>query len=67
MDLENSVLDWVIEYPQVLPLFQELRIDYCCGGKSLLYACHANNLDPRVVMALIEQLTRSIDTIESSN
>ena len=34
-DLDTPVPDWVIEHPETLAVFQELGIDYCCGGKSL--------------------------------
>lgn len=54
LDFDDSVPDWVIEFPQLLSLFQELGIDYCCGGKSLRFACHEQNLNPEIVMALIE-------------
>jgi hypothetical protein len=39
VDLDSSVPDWLIEHPGLLALFQELGIDYCCGGKSLRTAC----------------------------
>jgi regulator of cell morphogenesis and NO signaling len=55
-DLDSSVPDWVIEYPPVLQLFQELGIDYCCGGKSLESACREQNLDPQQVLARMRQL-----------
>ncbi|WP_029246962.1 DUF542 domain-containing protein [Schlesneria paludicola] len=57
LDLDDSVPEWVIEYPQLLSLFQELGIDYCCGGKSLQFACREQNLNPKIVLALIEDLT----------
>lgn len=44
-DLDTSVPDWVIEHPETLAIFQELHIDYCCGGKSLAYASRAAGLD----------------------
>jgi len=31
-DLDTAVPDWVIEHPETLSLFQNLEIDYCCGG-----------------------------------
>jgi len=51
VDLDSSVPDWLIEYPQLLPLFRELGIDYCCGGKSLGTACREQGLDPHHVLA----------------
>jgi iron-sulfur cluster repair protein YtfE (RIC family) len=49
-DLDTSVPDWVIEHPETLPIFQELGIDYSCGGKSLAYACRQQGIDPHVVL-----------------
>jgi iron-sulfur cluster repair protein YtfE (RIC family) len=50
-DLNTSVPDWVIEHPETLALFQELGIDYCCGGKSLGFACRRRGLDAEAVLA----------------
>ncbi len=36
---ENSIPDWIIEYPETSPVFDELRLDTSCGGKSLEYVC----------------------------
>jgi len=49
-DLDSSVPDWIIEHPETLAVFQELGIDYCCGGKSLAYACREQRLDAEVVL-----------------
>lgn len=50
-DFDTPVPDWIIEHPQTLAVFQELGIDYSCGGKSLAYACHQQGLDAQVVLA----------------
>ena len=44
VDLESSVPDRLIEHPELLAIFQELGIDYSCGGKSLARACEERNL-----------------------
>lgn len=49
-DLDTPVPDWVIEHPETLAVFQELRIDTCCGGKSLEFACHQQGLDAQAVL-----------------
>lgn len=54
IDLENSVPDWLIEYPHALALFESLGIDYSCGGKSLESACVERGLDPREVIRLVK-------------
>jgi iron-sulfur cluster repair protein YtfE (RIC family) len=61
-DLETSVPDWIIEHPETFVVFQELGIDYSCGGKSLEYACQKQRLDAR---AVLDQLHRSIDAARS--
>jgi regulator of cell morphogenesis and NO signaling len=50
-DLDTSVPDWIIEHPRTLAMFQELGIDYSCGGKSLGYACRERGLDAEAVLA----------------
>ena len=50
-DLDSTVPDWIIEHPETLAVFQELSIDYSCGGKSLGYACREQGLDAEVVLA----------------
>jgi len=50
-DLDTSVPDWVIEHPETLTVFQELGIDYCCGGKSLAFSCRQQGLDAEAVLA----------------
>lgn len=49
-DLDTPVPDWIIEYPSTLAVFQELGIDYSCGGKSLAYACRQQGLPEQVVL-----------------
>lgn len=59
-DLETSVPDWVIDHPESLAIFVEFGIDYCCGGKSLAFACREQGLDEQVVLAaLLQSLERS--------
>ena len=53
--LETSVPDWIIEHPETLALFQELGIDYCCGGKSLEHACHEQGLNAAVVLEKLQR------------
>ena len=46
-DRMTSVSDWVTRYPQSAALFEELQIDYCCGGSvPLSVACQEHGLDP---------------------
>ncbi len=54
VDLDASAADWLIEYPQLLRLFEELGLDYSCGGKSLRTACQQRGLDPLAVLSRME-------------
>lgn len=54
-DLDTAVPDWVIEHPESLAIFVKYGIDYCCGGKSLKFACHEQGLDEQVVLNAIQQ------------
>jgi iron-sulfur cluster repair protein YtfE (RIC family) len=56
--LETSIPDWVIEYPETSPVFDELRLDSSCGGKSLEYVCEHLGIDPSNALA---RLTRVVD------
>lgn len=54
-DLDTSVPDWVIDHPATLVVFQELGVDYSCGGKSLGYACRERGLDAEAVLAKLRR------------
>jgi len=42
----TSIGDWVVEHPQTARVFEELQLDYCCGGDiSLAQACLKKGLD----------------------
>jgi regulator of cell morphogenesis and NO signaling len=60
-DLDTAVPDWVIEHPETLSLFQNLGIDYCCGGKSLAAACRERGLDAAVVLKKLSALVEGHD------
>lgn len=57
-DLDTPVPEWVIDHPETLAVFQALGIDYCCGGKSLGYACGERGLEAATVLA---ELRRRLD------
>ncbi|MCE9554949.1 MAG: DUF542 domain-containing protein [Planctomycetes bacterium] len=56
VDLDANAADCLIEHPLLLPLFKELGIDYCCGGKSLEVACLERGLVPHVVQSRCQEL-----------
>lgn len=45
LDVTAPIVEWVIEYPHAVPLFEQHDIDYTCGGKSLQYACEQRGVD----------------------
>ena len=60
-DLDSPVPEWVIEHPATLVVFQTFRIDYCCGGKSLAYACREQGLDPDHVLTRLHEVLKTTD------
>ncbi|PQO30766.1 hypothetical protein C5Y96_15015 [Blastopirellula marina] len=55
-DLETSVPDWIIDHPETIGVFQELGIDYSCGGKSLKYLCEKEGLDAKEVLKRLHEM-----------
>jgi iron-sulfur cluster repair protein YtfE (RIC family) len=51
LDADASVSDWGIDCPGALQCFEQLGIEYACGGKSLRQACLDRNLDLSAVLA----------------
>ncbi|WP_254508781.1 DUF542 domain-containing protein [Anatilimnocola floriformis] len=51
VDIIASVVDWVIDYPESMRVFEEFSIDYFCAGKSLEQACREANTSVAVVGA----------------
>ena len=58
-DLDTSVPDWVFDHPESAAVFDELRIDTSCAGKSLEYLCRQRGLDPEVVFERLLSMTDS--------
>lgn len=57
--LETSVPDWIIDHPEALVVFQELGIDYSCGGKSLEFACQEQGLNEQAVLSKLQHVIDS--------
>jgi len=49
LDFDKSVADWAVDCPPAVAVFERLGIDYCCGGKSLEYACRQAGVEPSVL------------------
>jgi iron-sulfur cluster repair protein YtfE (RIC family) len=65
-ELDRSVVDWAIDHPESIVIFEQFQIEYCCGGKSLQYACLERGLDPRHILALLHQAIAAPPSDESS-
>ncbi len=68
-DLDTGVIDWVAEYPETLAVLDTFGIDYCCGGKSLGFACREQGLDTHTVLVALRhaiERNRDSDATESS-
>jgi regulator of cell morphogenesis and NO signaling len=54
---ETTVGEIVRALPARSRIFENLGIDYCCGGKKpLAEVCRAKNLDPATVVAMLAAL-----------
>lgn len=56
---DDSVVDWVLEHPAALTVFERFGIDATCAGKSLEYVCRQAGADPAAVLA---ELRRVVET-----
>jgi regulator of cell morphogenesis and NO signaling len=56
LNVQTTVGQWVARRPQTSRVFEELQIDYCCGGdRSLGQACWERRIDPASVLVQLEQ------------
>ena len=58
-DLETSIPDWLIDYPETESVLAELGLEVSCGGKSLEYVCRERGLDPLSVLDRLRAVIRS--------
>lgn len=58
--LDNTVGSIVRDHPALSRLFEQAKVDYCCGGqKTLDEACRQRGIDPQVFLAQLEDYTAS--------
>ena len=60
IELEASVPELVIDHPRLLRLFQELGVEFTCGGKSLRNACLERGLNPIAVAEECQKLLNAV-------
>jgi regulator of cell morphogenesis and NO signaling len=60
LSTETPVAELVTDQPGRARIFEELGIDYCCGGDhSLAEACRKNDLDPDTVVRMLDAAVQS--------
>jgi len=65
---DTSVAELVTERPARARIFEELGIDYCCGGDhSLAEACRKNNLDPDTVVQMLDAATEATSAVDTTD
>ncbi|MCP4784822.1 MAG: iron-sulfur cluster repair di-iron protein [Fuerstiella sp.] len=62
IDTTRTVGDWVAEHPETARVFEELQIDYCCGGNQLLAdVCKAKDLDATAIVSRFNDVIAQSD------
>jgi regulator of cell morphogenesis and NO signaling len=52
----KTIREIALEYPQTTRVFEEFKIDYCCGGrKPLAEACRTAGADPQILRRRLEE------------
>jgi regulator of cell morphogenesis and NO signaling len=64
----KTIREIALEFPQTTRVFEEFKIDYCCGGrKSLEEACGTAGIDAKLVNQQIEELLDGNQRDESTD
>jgi regulator of cell morphogenesis and NO signaling len=54
--IDKTIREIALEAPATTRVFEEFKIDYCCGGRrSISEVCDAAGIDPKTLMERIEQ------------
>lgn len=54
--IDKTIREIALEAPATTRVFEEFKIDYCCGGRrSISEVCDAAGIDPKVLMQRIDQ------------
>ncbi len=62
MQIQNTVGELVTRHPKLSRVFEELGIDYCCGGKKTLEeVCAKKGLDSGSLLVQLEKSAASVD------
>lgn len=63
LGLDSSVVEWVLEYPEVQGVLESLGIDQSCPGKSLDYVCRQMGLEPHFVLKQLLEVIEDGPTV----
>lgn len=63
LGLESSIVEWVIEHPEVQCVLDSLGIDQSCQGKSLDYVCRQMGLEPHFVLKQLLNVIEDDSTV----
>lgn len=63
LGLESSVVEWVMEYPEVQCVLESLGIDQSCQGKSLEFVCQQMGLEPHFVLKQLHEVIGDDSTV----
>jgi regulator of cell morphogenesis and NO signaling len=59
IDVQKTVRDIVVQYPQTIKVFEKYRIDYCCGGgENLTSAAARRGVGLKELVGALEQAVR---------
>jgi regulator of cell morphogenesis and NO signaling len=65
---DTPVADLVNDHPARARIFEQLGIDYCCGGDhSLAEACRKHDLDPDTVVQMLDAATETAPAQETND
>lgn len=60
---EKTIREIALDLPSTIRVFQNHKIDFCCGGRiAFPEACETAGVDPQVLLADLEAATKSPDT-----
>jgi iron-sulfur cluster repair protein YtfE (RIC family) len=55
LTIDDPVVDWAIDHPESIAVFEKHGIDYCCGGRSLACVCKQRGVDFHMLLAEIAE------------
>lgn len=65
LQISDTVGQIVRDRPSLSRLFEQAKVDYCCGGKkSLEEACHKQGIDPQVFLSQLQAIANSTEDPE---